>query len=75
MWDHKHGSPDGSPKHLRTGLNVIMVEHAGLVEVLEAKGIITAEEYWESLVGAMKLEVKRYEFRLAKTMGRDVRLA
>lgn len=45
----KHGSQSGSPKHLRTGINMAMADHAALVQLLMDRGIITNEEYLEAL--------------------------
>lgn len=50
-----------SPKHLRTGVNIAMVDHAALAYLLIGKGIITEEEYKEAIRQAMNDEVARYE--------------
>ena len=58
-----------SPKHLRTGVNAAMVEHAALVELLVEKGIITLEEFLERNCAKMQEEVDKYEERLSKAYG------
>lgn len=62
--DHEAGSQDGTPKHLRVGLNGIMCDHAALVKLLEAKGIITEAEYATAIADEAELEVGRYRERL-----------
>lgn len=54
-FEHSRGSEDGTPKHLRTGVNIAMCDHAALVKLLIAKGLFTDEA---------EEEVKRYEERL-----------
>ena len=44
-FEHSQGSTDGTPKHLRTGINIAMCDHAALVKLLVAKGLFTDEEY------------------------------
>lgn len=53
------------PKHLRTGLNVVMCEHSALVRLLMKKGVITEEEYYDEVIVVLKAEVASYEKRLA----------
>lgn len=62
-------SPPDSPKHLRVGVNISMVEMAALVELLEAKGVLTAEDFWEAVIGGMKREVERYEKLCSEKLG------
>lgn len=50
-----------SPKHLRTGVNSAMCDHAALVEMLVEKGIITPDEYQKAIADQMEAEVHRYE--------------
>lgn len=55
-----------SPKHLRTGVNMAMVEISALVWLLIEKGIITESEYLEALRLATNQEVATYEARNPK---------
>lgn len=64
-----------SPKHLRTGVNMAMVEHSALLELLIAKGIITDEEYLTSLVQKTREEKEKYERILSDAYGAKVDLA
>jgi hypothetical protein len=57
------------PKHLRTGVNAAMADHAGLVTLLIAKGVITKAEYYEAMANAMEEEKARYEQHLSNLMG------
>lgn len=50
-----------SPKHLRVGVNAAMCDAGGLVRLLIAKGLITAEEYERAITDEMRREVERYE--------------
>lgn len=58
-----------SPKMLRTGVNLAMVEHGALVRVLIAKGVFTEEEYFEELVKGVEAEQAAYEARLTARFG------
>lgn len=58
-----------SPKMLRTGINLAMVEHGALARLLIKKGIITNEEYMEELVAGVEDEQRQYEERLSKRFG------
>lgn len=58
------GSPV-SPKMLRTGINMAMVEHGALVRVLIAKGLFTEAEYFAELVKGVEDEQRQYEERLS----------
>ncbi len=58
-----------SPKMLRTGVNLAMVEHGALVRVLMAKGLFTEEEYFEELVKGVEDEKRLYEERLSARYG------
>src|SRR5207248_3069740 len=53
-WEHERGSDDGSPKHLRTGVNIALRDHSSLVNLLVRKGIITDLEYAEAIVEGMR---------------------
>lgn len=67
--DQELGSPDGSPKHLRVGVNSAMVDHAALVQLLIAKGILTEDEYHKAIADGMEAEVERYRERLQLPSG------
>jgi hypothetical protein len=58
-----------SPKMLRTGINLAMVEHGALVRLLIAKGLITNEEYMTELVAGVEDEQRQYEERLSSRFG------
>jgi hypothetical protein len=62
--DHARGCQDGTPKQLRVGVNVALRDHASLVELLIAKGVITDDEYCKAIADGMEREVEAYEDRL-----------
>lgn len=64
-----------SPKHLRVGVNVAIVESSALWKLLVKKGLITKEEMEEALVEAHEEEVRRYEAKLKETTGVEIKLA
>lgn len=59
-----YDTADTEPKHLRVGINSAMVSDAALVRLLIKKGLITMEEFQESLTEEMNREVERYEAQL-----------
>ena len=63
-----------SPKHLRVGINTAMVDHAGLVELLIDKGVITREWYIAAITKAMQDEKTRYEKHLSQLIGTNITL-
>ena len=63
-----------SPKMLRTGVNLAMVEHGALVRLLIAKGLFTEEEYFEELVKGVEDEKRLYEERLSARFGGKITL-
>lgn len=65
---------DGTPKHLRTGINSALVNDAALTKLLIAKGIITEVEYWTALVEEAEAEKQRYEEQLSAHYGRTISL-
>lgn len=73
--DQAKGSECGTPKHLRVGVNSTMVDHAALVQLLIKKGIISEEEFWESMVDASKAEKERYEELMSARFGTSIKLA
>lgn len=58
------GSEDGTPKHLRVGVNSALVGNSALASLLIAKGVITLDEYQRAQADEMRNEQKRYEERL-----------
>ncbi len=58
------GGSDGTPKHLRVGLNACMCDHAALVKLLVKQGVIIEKDYMEAITDEMNAEVGRYEERL-----------
>lgn len=67
--EHGRGGEDGSPKHLRVGVNAAMSDMAGLVSLLIAKGVFTEEEYLDAIATSMELEVLRYTQHLRELLG------
>jgi hypothetical protein len=67
--------PDsGTPKHLRTGLDLRACDHCTLVRLLIAKGLLTDEEYVETIRLETIREVIRLEDELSAKTGATVRL-
>ena len=54
----------GTPKHLRVGVNTAMCDHAALVRILVAKGIVTDAEYATAIADEMEREKQRYEEKI-----------
>lgn len=48
-----------SPRHLRTGLNMVMADHASLVGLLVMLGVITDEQYMDAMVAGTESEAER----------------
>lgn len=67
-------STDGSPKHLRVGINSAHVGQTALIQLLIRKGVFTLDEYYESLADEMEIEVKKYEELIAEAIGHPVHL-
>lgn len=67
----QHYTDQCSPKHLRTGVNVAMVEHSALCELLVEKGIVTPTELFTSMIRKMHAEIDAYRLRIAERMGVD----
>lgn len=65
---------DTTPKHLRTGINCAMVNHAALVALLIDEGLINREDYFESLVKYTEREVKLYEESLSQKLKKVIKL-
>jgi hypothetical protein len=62
--DHERGSKDGTPKHLRVGVNSALCDLAALARLLIEKGVITWDEYQKAMTEEMEREVQRYRERL-----------
>lgn len=73
-FDQEAGSTDGTPKHLRTGINSAMVNNAAVARLLIAKGIFTEVEYFEAIADEMEKEVERYRRLLGEKLGGKVNL-
>ena len=56
--------PQLEPKHLRVGVNSCMVETSGLARLLVSKEIITAAEYFDSIIAMWEEEVDSYRARI-----------
>lgn len=71
---HAHDSSDGTPKHLRVGINAAQSDQRGLVMLLISKGLITEQEYYAAMTEAMALEVEGYEDDLSAKFKKTIRL-
>lgn len=58
-----------SPKDLRVGINSVMVSDFAMVNLLIDKGIITRDEYLDSLIEVAEFEKKLYEDMLSNHGG------
>jgi hypothetical protein len=67
--EQARGSDDGTPKHLRVGVNAAMSDHGALVGLLIAKGVFTDREYLEAITAGMQREVDSYRQRIADKLG------
>lgn len=65
---------DQTPKHLRVGVNMAMVNQAAVAHLLIKKGVFTEVEYMEALVMMLAREIKDYEGKLSDKMGSKVTL-
>ncbi len=57
------------PKHLRTGINMLMCDLGALVGLLVEKGVITESDYYIKSVEMLELEVAKYEADLSRRRG------
>lgn len=64
-----------TPKQLRVGINVALVESSALWKLMVDKGIITESEMAERLVAAHEEEAERYAKALTKALGTEIKLA
>lgn len=55
---------NGEHPQSRIGINIAMRDHASLVELLVAKGIITQDEYTKALADGAEVEVGQLEEQL-----------
>lgn len=62
-YEHSKGSQDGTPKHLRVGVNSALCFTSAIAALLVAKGLATAEEIMEAEVESLRRELERYESR------------
>lgn len=74
MYDQQYGSEDGSPKHLRTGINLTKVEISALVTILIRLGLLTELEWSKELALQAEQEVKRYEKQVSQIIGKNITL-
>lgn len=73
----KYDSDSGgeeNQKHLRTGINLAMCDHGALVLLLMEKGLFTEEEYQDSRIKILQIEVEKYEELLSKRFSKKVTL-
>ena len=69
-----HGSNEASPKHLRTGLNMVMVDVGALIALLVEAGVFTAAEFAEKQQELLEAEKAKYEEQLSEMLGSRVTL-
>jgi hypothetical protein len=72
--DHETGGRDGTPKHLRVGINSVKCDHAALVMLLVKKGLITKEEYFDESIKMLQKETENYEKLLSQRLGVKITL-
>jgi hypothetical protein len=72
--EHQLGSNDGSPKHLRVGVNIGLLQIGALAQLLIDKGLIGKDEYASALIRNLEIEVATYERRLSETTGKRITL-
>jgi len=58
---------NGEHPESRTGINLAMRDHASIVELLVAKGVITEDEYHKALADGAEAEVRRLEHELGSS--------
>jgi hypothetical protein len=69
MQNHPGRTLETTPKHLRVGVNVAMCEASAMGKLLIAKGLITEDEYIDSLLDVMRNEVERYKAIVTEAVG------
>lgn len=72
--EHEHGSKDGTPKHLRVGVNSAQVSAAALATLLIERGVFTLEDYTSACADAMEREADEYRERVRGLLGPNVSL-
>lgn len=55
-----------TPKHLRVGVNMAMIESGTLAGLLLSKGVFTEEEYYTALIEGLEHEIEMYKAFLAQ---------
>jgi hypothetical protein len=68
------GATDGTPKHLRTGVNSALCSSAALARLLIEKGIITEQEHAIAQADEMERERDRYARQCEQVTGTKVSL-
>lgn len=63
------GDTLASPKHLRVGVDSALVSNEALVRLLAKKGLITRDEYMDSLLECTVEEADREEARAREEYG------
>jgi|HubBroStandDraft_4_1064222.scaffolds.fasta_scaffold1249294_2 hypothetical protein len=66
---------EGSPKHLRVGIDTMKVEQSALATMLIEKGVFTLDEYQKAIADAMEREVSLRADDLSRQMGGKISLA
>lgn len=69
--DDKSEAIERELKHAITGKNIAMCDHAALVNLLIAAGVITQAQYLSAIAQEMEAEKRRYEERLREATGTD----
>ena len=65
----------GTPKHLRTGVNIAMTDLGSITRLLVSKGLLTIEEIDKALADGMEAEKQRYEKTLSDHFQSKITLA
>lgn len=73
-YEHQAGSDDGSPKHLRVGVNSALIQVSAMCRLLIDKGVITELEYWKFQRQVWIEEKERYTERLSARYNIDIKL-
>lgn len=66
---------EGTPKHLRVGIDTMKVEQSTLATLLIEKGIFTLDEYQKAMADAMERERDMREKLLSESTGGNIHLA
>ncbi len=57
---------EAEPKHLRVGVNSALVSTSALARLMFRKGLMTAVEYYDTLIEAWEQEVDSYRERIKR---------